>query len=221
MTGGNRSRTIEEIPYGECVDAGAEIAEHALEGNSLNSTSAKTYRFSDVVRAIDTTPKSFRRWLITLGVESDDGGWLAFTPAQVLQYAIMRQLVTWGVSVPNAADLAVEAMVAVLTGKLSWEHETDALADEKVAASQVPRMKFTELFLKLEGHSIYVSLYEGHYTLTYEPPKLWKFGRGKTRPGSLEGAHLTIDLGALVYRTASRMTSGANPDTWTPLSDLD
>jgi hypothetical protein len=68
-------------------------------------------RFSDVVYAIETTPKALRNWLqreqVTLdSARPDEGGWRTFSFVDVAILAVTRRLVDFGITVENASKLA-------------------------------------------------------------------------------------------------------------------
>ncbi len=66
-------------------------------------------RFSDVVLAIETTPKSLRKWLQSgkLQLDSDSQkGWRNFSAYDLAILATMRKLVDYGVSVQEASEIA-------------------------------------------------------------------------------------------------------------------
>ncbi len=66
-------------------------------------------RFSDVVFAIETTPKSLRKWLqndkVRLDSDSQEG-WRNFSPYDLAVLAVMRKLVDYGVRVQEASWIA-------------------------------------------------------------------------------------------------------------------
>lgn len=77
-------------------------------------------RFSDVVFAIDTTPKSLRKWLQSgkLNLDSDtQEGWRKFSLKDLAVLAIMRKLVDFGVSVEDAARIAEDQIPIMAGGK--------------------------------------------------------------------------------------------------------
>lgn len=68
-------------------------------------------RFSDVVYAIETTPKTLRNWLqrdqVTLDSQKpEEGGWREFSFVDVAILALTRRLVDFGITVENASKLA-------------------------------------------------------------------------------------------------------------------
>lgn len=75
-------------------------------------------RFSDVVFAIDTTPKSLRLWLQRrkLRLDSDSQeGWRNFSLTDLAKLAIMRKLVDFGVSAEDAAVIA-KLQIPIMAG---------------------------------------------------------------------------------------------------------
>ena len=84
-------------------------------------------RFSDVVFAIDTTPKSLRKWLQSgkLKLDSDSqSGWRNFSHYDLAILAIMRKLVDFGISVEVASKIAK----AHLRTKPGWPGATLIMA---------------------------------------------------------------------------------------------
>ena len=68
-------------------------------------------RFSDVVFAIDTSPKALRNWLQRSQVSLIsptplEGGWREFSLADVAVLALTRALVDFGINVEDASNLA-------------------------------------------------------------------------------------------------------------------
>jgi DNA-binding transcriptional MerR regulator len=81
-------------------------------------------RFSTVAYAIDTTPKSLRKWLQSgkVTLDSDTGtGWRAFTLYDVAILAIMRRLVDFGVGVEEAGRIA-RTPVATAAERVDLRH---------------------------------------------------------------------------------------------------
>jgi hypothetical protein len=77
----------------------------------MNSKAGKKLRFSDVVYAIDTTPRSLRVWLqrdqVTLSEKADnEGGWAEFSFADIGILALTRRLVHFGLGVEVANTIA-------------------------------------------------------------------------------------------------------------------
>lgn len=77
----------------------------------MNAILAKKLRFSDVVYAIDTTPKSLRLWLQRGLVEihtpkREGGGWSEYSFRDIAILALVRSLVNFGVDVPTASSIA-------------------------------------------------------------------------------------------------------------------
>lgn len=75
-------------------------------------------RFSDVVFAIDMSPKALRLWLQRDQVElvsdaPDDGGWRHFCIADVAVLSLTRALVNFGLQVENASNLARHILVGM------------------------------------------------------------------------------------------------------------
>ncbi|MBO6511709.1 MerR family transcriptional regulator [Roseibium sp.] len=75
----------------------------------MNKIQHKKLRFSDVVYAAGTTPKTVRNWLqrkqIRLTTFETDG-WREFNLRDVLLLALIRRMVDHGVSVEEASDIA-------------------------------------------------------------------------------------------------------------------
>jgi hypothetical protein len=77
----------------------------------VNVTLAKKLRFSDVVYAINTSPKSLRLWLqrglVTIHTPKPKGaGWKTYSFIDISILALAKQLVSWGVPVPTASKIA-------------------------------------------------------------------------------------------------------------------
>ena len=77
----------------------------------MNATLSKKLRFSDVVYAIASTPKSVRLWLQRGLVEihtpkPDGGGWTEYSFRDVGILALVRCLANFGVDVPTASSIA-------------------------------------------------------------------------------------------------------------------
>jgi hypothetical protein len=70
----------------------------------------KKFRFSDAVSVIETTPKSFRRWLLNpelkLPFSEAGSGWREYTFADLAVLAIVRKLVDFGFDVGTASNFA-------------------------------------------------------------------------------------------------------------------
>jgi hypothetical protein len=85
--------------------------------DSMSPTLERKIRFSTVVFAIQTTPKSFRKWLqcpeLIRGLSDgpDDGSWRDFSYAEVASFALMRPLVSFGLTVGEASDFAQGALM--------------------------------------------------------------------------------------------------------------
>jgi len=67
-------------------------------------------RFSDVVYAIDTSPKALRNWLqreqVEIISERSDGTWQQFSKGDVAVLALVRRLVDFGIRVETASRMA-------------------------------------------------------------------------------------------------------------------
>jgi hypothetical protein len=77
----------------------------------MNATLAKKLRFSDVVYAINSTPKSLRLWLqrglVNIHTPKPaGGGWTEYSFIDIAILALVRSLVSWGVNVPTASKIA-------------------------------------------------------------------------------------------------------------------
>jgi len=154
--------------------------------------SERDYRFSDVVRALDTTPKSFRRWLLTLGVQSEGGGWLSFSPVQIIEYAVMRNLVDWGISIKDSARLAREAVGIILAA--ADEGDGPADLDPPTQGSS----DFYRLLYGSDLRKIYVARRGGEIFIDDERPASDLPPKSSTKRYGL-GAFLTLDLGQIVF----------------------
>ncbi len=80
----------------------------------MNATLAKKLRFSDVVYAINTTPKSLRLWLqrglVKIDTERGEGGWTEYSFLDISLLALVRTFANFGVDVPTASELAHATM---------------------------------------------------------------------------------------------------------------
>lgn len=77
----------------------------------MNATLGKKLRFSDVVYAIDTTPKSLRLWLQRGLVQihtpkPEAGGWTEYSFIDIAILALTRTFANFGVDVPTSSALA-------------------------------------------------------------------------------------------------------------------
>lgn len=207
------------IPHGVRLDTAAEQPENnplrvlLAAVRTVTPPKQETYRFSDVVRAINSTPKSFRRWLTTLEIESEGGGWHTFKPAQVVEFAIMRHLVNWGVPVPEAADLAAQVMGALLADADPLLMELEEF-DAKVKASDIPTLTLRELIGRLSEHEVFVHRLDDNYWLEY--PTIGKKGlfglKGRVGPKKQTGAfgsYLTLSLGFIALHAKMRLDGEA------------
>lgn len=171
------------------------------------------YRFADVVRATGTTPKSFRRWLVTLDYRAGDG-WHDFLAVEVLQFGIMRQMVDWGVSVTRAAELAEEAVVLLWVGTDDPER-LDRLAPTPEAAKAALEkgglngLSLRALAARMASHRLYILPSADGPFLALEAPQPWRpFAKKKPRVADyagIAGAFLTIDVSLLLYAMAERL----------------
>jgi len=149
-----------------------------------------TYRFSDVVRGIGSTPKSFRRWLLTLGIESKGRGWHEFTPVQILEFAVMRHLVDWGVSIVDAADLSVSIMGHLLTDADPTALE-DAEFRQRALASDLFRLDTKELVVRMIGRQAFIGRIDGVAYAAYPDAD------GPPSYVGAQGSHLTLHFGEI------------------------
>lgn len=80
----------------------------------MNATLARKLRFSDVVYAINTTPKSLRLWLqrglVEIHTPQQEGGWTEYSFIDIAILSLIRTFVTFGVDVPTASGMANRAM---------------------------------------------------------------------------------------------------------------
>lgn len=80
----------------------------------MNAVADKKLRFSDAVYALETTPKSLRKWLqnpdFRLISEQPEGEWKNFSFADIGCLAIMRKLVDFGVGVVDANEIASDVI---------------------------------------------------------------------------------------------------------------
>lgn len=80
----------------------------------MNPLMHRKLRFSDVVYAIDTTPKVVRNWLqrnqVKLSASETDGGWREFNVLDVAILALVRKCVDFGMQVEDASNIANAAL---------------------------------------------------------------------------------------------------------------
>ena len=80
----------------------------------MNATMAKKLRFSDVVYAINGTPKSLRLWLqrglVDIHTPKPEGSWTEYSFIDIAILVMVRTLVTYGVNVPTASAIANAVM---------------------------------------------------------------------------------------------------------------
>jgi hypothetical protein len=80
----------------------------------MNATMARKLRFSDVVYAINASPKSLRLWLqrglVQIHTPKQEGGWTEYSFYDIAILALVRQFVNFGVTVPTASALANKVM---------------------------------------------------------------------------------------------------------------
>lgn len=76
----------------------------------MNAIADKKLRFSDAVFALDTTPKSLRKWLqnpeFKLVSHQNEGEWKNFSYADIACLGVMRKLVDFCVGVVEANEIA-------------------------------------------------------------------------------------------------------------------
>lgn len=93
----------------------------------MNATLAKKLRFSDVVYAINATPKSLRLWLQRGLVDihtpkAEGGGWTEYSFYDIAILALVRQFVNFGANVPTASALANKVMTTFYPKLLNVQH---------------------------------------------------------------------------------------------------
>lgn len=93
----------------------------------MNATLAKKLRFSDVVYAINATPKSLRLWLQRGLVDihtprAPGGGWTEYSFYDIAILALVRQFVNFGANVPTASALANKVMTTFYPKLLNVQH---------------------------------------------------------------------------------------------------
>ncbi len=147
-------------------------------------------RFSDVVLAIETTPKSLRKWLQSgkLQLDSDSQkGWRNFSAYDLAILAIMRKLVDFGISVQEASKIAkinIRGIPGVYDPALIMAGPTHMLPDS------------------LEGQFLEVAAQGSNwYAWTTDEPK------GKD---SYLDAKLVLNLGRIVGRAFERVAERGN-----------
>ena len=142
-------------------------------------------RFSDIVFAIDTTPKSLRKWLQNdkLSLDSDSqSGWRNFSLFDLAILAIMRKLVDFGISVEMAHKIARDHLCTIP----GWP-------DDIVIIAGAPHIMLDSFV----GWTLVVAR-EGSAWVT------WKFDRD-TEVGELD-AKLVLNLESIVHRAWERAT---------------
>lgn len=76
----------------------------------MDETLARKLRFSDVVYAIETTPKALRNWLqrkqVPLETPETDGGWRDFSFSDIAILVLVRALLDFGIGVVDAGKIA-------------------------------------------------------------------------------------------------------------------
>ncbi len=92
----------------------------------MNATLAKKLRFSDVVYAINATPKSLRLWLqrglVDIHTPKAAGGWTEYSFYDIAILALVRQFVNFGANVPTASLLANKVMTTFYPKLLNVQH---------------------------------------------------------------------------------------------------
>ena len=90
--------------------------------------SERKMRFSEVVFAINTSPKALRNWLqreqVQLVSERPEGAWQHFTIADIAALALVRAIVDFGVGVETASRLA-RSILLEIQGKNWFKLERD------------------------------------------------------------------------------------------------
>ena len=151
-------------------------------------------RFSDIVFAIDTTPKSLRKWLQNdkLSLDSDSqSGWRNFSLFDLAILAIMRKLVDFGISVEVAHKIARDHLCTIP----GWP-------DDIVIIAGAPHRMPDSFF----GRTLVVAR-EGSAWAT------WKFDRDNPLDRSPEvgelDAKLVLNLESIVRRAWEKATERA------------
>lgn len=168
----------------------------------------RIYRFSEVVAAIGSTPKSLRRWMLTLEWTSDASGWTEFTPSQTLMLAIMRHLVDWGIAVPLAATLATEMIAALLAGEEHHDLSAEEFED-RTKASHLTQLSLAELILALSNKRAFLTPIQDSFFIEYENLKTkrkWFTGHFGKPAGKGGPACLVLDFGSIGTAMFLRMT---------------
>jgi hypothetical protein len=168
----------------------------------------RIYRFSEVVNAIGSTPKSLRRWMLTLEWTSETSGWTEFTPSQTLMLAIMRHLVDWGISVPQASTLATEMIAALIVGEDHHDITAEEF-EERIEASHLTKLSLAELIMALSNKRAFLTPVQDSFSVEYENLKTkrkWFAGSFGKPAGKGEPSCLVLDFGAIGSAMHLRMT---------------
>ncbi len=153
---------------------------------------SKKLRFSDVVYAIETTPKSLRLWLqrglVTLHTLPTEGQWTDYSHWDVAILALVRTYVNHGVAVETASKLANLTLTGVFPDilKISNPHKMPAGA------------------LAAIWHNSRLRAYQtdSHWHLQYVP--LWDL------PPEPSPAYLTLDVETILRTAFDRALESAN-----------
>jgi hypothetical protein len=179
----------------------------------ISTLHEQQYRFSDVVEASGTTPKSLRRWFATLEI-APEKGWHAFSALEVFRFGIMRDLVDWGASVPKAYEIANECVdrIVTLMASLPPHPGREVYGDKRVADSW-------ELIFGLSGRTMLLAGTGDSATAIYSATSgIADSGWSTELPGgrrseqsmpSLLGfafrSFLTLDLHGIAFWTMERL----------------
>jgi len=163
--------------------------------NADRATLARKLRFSDVVYAIDTTPKSLRLWLQRKQVkiatpEKSDGGWAEYSIHDISILALVRKLVDFGVDVSTASEIANKTM-----SDYFFQLPMHVRNPEKMPAFALP----------LHWHNTRLWIHRTSlrdWALTIAP--LW------TSPAEPDSAYLSIDVATVLQTAIKRALESAD-----------
>lgn len=157
----------------------------------MNELLDRKLRFSDVVYAIDTTPKSLRNWLQRKQVRLttfEDSGWREFNLADVAILALVRQMVDFGLSVEDASDFA---NVIIIGHGVTYDPDASDYAHA----------------IRFIGERLLLWRSEGEWRMRITDPE-------KMKSGDYPDAYVSIALSPVVAKAVERALIGSVSDDW-------
>lgn len=145
----------------------------------------------------------------TLDYKPEQGKWAAFTAWHVLQFAIMRQLVDWGVPVIQAAQLAKDIIADSVAGNSTALDTEDFSVKEGLKSART----ITDLGVRHTHDYVMIFRVDGEYLYKFdfykERPRVGLLGKRSESPdhSSFGEAHLVLDLGYILYSIWERLRS--------------